>query len=117
MAELTNFNIGAGESFKIQIAITQEDSGSIAFDLTDYSFAGQLRENFQTDVVAAEFTITKITPYVSGNIFVQLSPTQTDALVQRTYVYDVEMSSGSGATAVERRILEGQFSVRPAATR
>ena len=117
MADLTNFSIGAGESFKIQVAIAQEVTGSIAFDITNYSFVGQLRENFSTDVVAADFSITKISPEVSGNIFVQLSPTQTEALVQRKYVYDITMASGSGADAIERRILEGQFTVRPAATR
>jgi len=117
MAELTNFSIGQGESFKIQVAIAEETSGSIEFDITDYTFVGQLRENFSTDIVAANFAITKISPEVSGNIFVQLSPTQTEALIQRKYVYDITMASGSGAEAIERRILEGQFTVRPAATR
>jgi hypothetical protein len=117
MAEMTNFNIGAGESFKIQVAITQEDSGSVAFDITDYTFTGQVRENYSTDVIAASFSITKILPYISGNIFIQLTPDQTEPLEQRKYVYDVSMASGSGLAAIDRRILEGQFTVRPSATR
>ena len=117
MAELTNFSIGQGESFKIQVAITEETSGSVAFDITNYAFAGQVRENFTTDIVTADFVITPIVPYVSGNIYIQLTPSQTDTFVQRKYVYDVTMVSGSGVDIVDRRILEGHLTIRPAATR
>lgn len=112
MAEITEFNIGQGETFKVLASIENVDDGGY-LDITNYSFEGQLRENYQTDEVAANFTVTKIAPYASGSFFVELTPTQTEALSQRKYVYDIKMTSGS----ITRRILEGYFVVRPAATR
>ncbi len=82
-------------------------------DITNYTFTGQVRENFSTDEVAATFTITKINPQTSGSFYIELSPSDTSALTQRKYVYDVKMTSGS----ITRRVLEGYFVVRPAATR
>jgi hypothetical protein len=112
MAEITEFNIGQGETFKILATIENTDIGGY-LDVTDYTFSGQVRENFSTDEVAANINITKITPYVSGTICIELTPDQTYTFSQRKYVYDVKMTSGS----ISRRILEGYFIVRPAATR
>jgi len=100
MAEITEFNIGQGETFKILTSLENIDTG-------------QVRENFTTDEVAATFTITKLTPQTSGSFYVELTPADTSALTQRKYVYDVKMTSGS----ITRRVLEGYFVVRPAATR
>ena len=115
MAELTEFNVGQGETFRVAATIIS-DSGSIPLNLTDYSFQGQVRENYTTDEVAATFSVTKLTPYESGSIIIELSPDQTISLNQRKYVYDINMTSGSVAQ-VKRRILEGHFTVRPTATR
>ena len=115
MAELTEFNIGQGETFRIAATIIS-DSGSIPFNISDYTFTGQVRENYTTDEVAASFTITKLPPYNSGSIVVELTPDQTLELRQRRYVYDINMVSGSGAP-IKRRILEGALTIRPTATR
>ena len=112
MAEITEFNIGQGETFKIAATIENVDTGGY-LDITDYSFDGQVRENFNTDEVTATMTITKIAPFVSGTVFMELTPAQTLEFTQRKYVYDVKMTSGS----ISRRILEGYFVVRPAVTR
>lgn len=117
MADITNFNIGQGESFKILIEISNEYrvSGSIGpQDLTDYSFAGNIRESYTSDYVAANFNFEKVLPETSGSVFISLTPQQTSALTQRKYVYDINMISGSAYT---RRILEGSFMVRPTSTR
>lgn len=115
MAELTEFNVGQGETFRVAATIIS-DSGSIPLNITDYTFTGQLRENYTTDEIAATFNVTKLVPYNSGSIIIELTPSQTINLTQRKYVYDINMSSGSGAF-ITRRILEGPFTVRPAATR
>jgi len=112
MADITEFNIGQGETFKIATSIENIDTDSY-LDITDYTFTGQVRENFSTDEIAATFTITKLVPFTSGSFFVELSPEQTEELTQRKYVYDIKMTSGS----ISRRIMEGYFVVRPAATR
>jgi hypothetical protein len=115
MAELTEFNVGQGETFRIAATIIS-DSGSIPLNITNYTFSGQVRENYTTDEVAATFTITKLPPFNSGSVMVELTPDQTLALTQRKYVYDVNMVSGS-VTPIKRRILEGALTVRPTATR
>lgn len=115
MAELTEFNVGQGETFRVAATIIG-DSGSIPFNIADYSFTGQVRENYTTDEIAATFNVTKLIPHNSGSIIIELTPDQTILLNQRKYVYDINMTSGS-ATPITRRILEGYFTVRPAATR
>jgi hypothetical protein len=115
MAELTEFNVGQGETFRIAATIIS-DSGSVPLDITDYTFVGQVRENYTTDEIAASFNITKLLPFDSGSVIVELTPDQTLGLTQRKYVYDVNMTSGSDAP-ITRRILEGALTVRPTATR
>jgi hypothetical protein len=85
-------------------------------NITDYTFTGQLRENYTTDEIAATLSFEKILPYSSGSIFIKLSQADTVNLTQRKYVYDVNISSGSSAPIV-RRVLEGGFTVRPTVTR
>jgi hypothetical protein len=115
MAELTEFNIGQGETFRIAATIIG-DSGSIPLNITDYTFVGQVRENYTTDEVAATFNITKLSPLNSGSVIVELTPEQTLSLNQRRYVYDINMTSGS-VSPIKRRILEGALTIRPTATR
>lgn len=112
MADITEFNIGQGETFKVLATIENVETGGY-LDLTNSTFTGQVRENYNADEIAATFTITKINPFVSGNIAIELTPEQTSTFTQRKYVYDVNMTDN----AVTRRILEGYFVVRPAATR
>ena len=112
MAEITEFNIGQGETFKILTSLENTDTEDY-LDITDYTFSGQVRENFTTDEIAATFTITKNVPYSSGSFYISLTPNDTSTLTQRKYVYDIKMTSGS----ITRRILEGYFVVRPASTR
>jgi len=112
MAEITEFNIGQGETFKILATVENADTGGY-LDITDYSFQGQVRENFTTDEIAASFTITKLTPNNSGSFYIELTPADTSTFTQRKYVYDIKMTSGS----ITRRVLEGYFVVRPASTR
>ena len=115
MAELTEFNVGQGETFRIAATIIS-DSGSVPLNITDYVFTGQVRENYTTDELAATFTITKLLPNNSGSVMIELSPDQTLALNQRKYVYDINMVSGS-VTPIKRRILEGALTVRPTVTK
>lgn len=114
MAESTDFQVGQGENFKVLIRLLNRSSNNTPLDITNYTFAGQVRENYTTDEVAATFNITPVSPYTSGSLFVELAPAATLDLTQRKYVYDVNISSGS---ALYRRILEGSLVVRPAVTR
>ena len=112
MAEITEFNIGQGETFKILMTVINDDTGA-PLNIVGQEFVAQLRENYSTEDVAATFVIQKLQPYACGSLFMSLDTTETELLNQRKYVYDVKMTSGS----ITRRILEGYFVVRPAATR
>lgn len=113
MADITDFQIGQGETFKIMIQLQNRSDNNTPLDITDYTFTGQIRENYTTEEIAATLSFDKIAPFTSGSLFVQLTPEETEALNQRSYVYDIKIASGS----ISRRILEGGFTVRPAVTR
>lgn len=113
MADITDFQIGQGDSFKAYVQLLNQSSGSMPLDITDYTFTGQIRENYTTDEISAEFSFEKIQPYSSGSLFITLPANVSAGLYQRSYVYDVRFTSGS----VSRRILEGGITVRPAVTR
>lgn len=115
MAELTKFEIGQGETFKINVQLKNQNQNNTPIDITDVTFRGQVRENYTTDEVAAEFTFTKTLPYTSGSVFIELTPDATAGLTLRNYVYDIYLTSG--IPSVTRRILEGSLVVRPAVTR
>lgn len=113
--ELTKFEIGQGETFKINIQLKNQNQNNTPVDITNVSFSGQVRENYTTDEVAATFTFTKTEPYTSGSFFVELSPVDTLQLTQRNYVYDINVVTINPSAT--RRILEGSIVVRPTVTR
>lgn len=115
MPQLTELRVGQGETFEVLVTLLQTVSGT-PLDITHYNITGQVRENYTTDEIAATFTTVKMLPYTSGSVVIQLNEEQTTNLTQRRYVYDILISSGS-IVPVNRRILEGPFIVRPAATR
>lgn len=117
MTDITNFDIGQGETFKILAHIYTETTGSVPLNIASCSFSGQIRENYTTDELAAQFTIVKLEPHSSGSIFVYLYPETTSQLSQRSYVYDIVMTNEAKSPPTVRRLLEGSFRVRPAVTR
>lgn len=117
MAETTDFEIGQGETFKILTHLYTEVTSSVPLNITSCSFAGQLRENYTTEEIAASFNFTKIEPNTSGSLFITLLPEQTILLNQRSYVYDVVMTDNGVTPPTVRRLLEGAFTIRPAVTK
>jgi len=116
MADITDFQVGQGESFKLLVQLQNRSNNNVPMDITDYTFSGQVRENYTTEELAATFSFEKVQPYVSGAVYIRLTPEQTSRLYQRRYVYDITITSGSLEPTV-RRILEGSLAVRPAVTR
>lgn len=116
MADITDFQVGQGETFKLLVQLKNRSNNDIPLNITDYTFSGQVRENYTTEEVAATFSFQKIPPYSSGSVYIKLTPDQTLQLTQRRYVYDVNIVSGSVDSTV-RRILEGSLAIRPTVTR
>lgn len=117
MADITDFQIGQGESFSIHLQLQYLSGSTLHYvDISNYTFEGQIRENYTTEEIAAEFSFSKEPVPVSGSLVISLTPEQTSLLEQRQYVYDVKMTTDD-APPIVRRILEGGFHVRPATTR
>lgn len=116
MRDITDFEIGQGETFSALISLKNRSNNNTPLNIQDYTFTGQVRENYTTEEIAAQFLFEKVLPYTSGSVVFYLQPDDTINLTQRSYVYDVYISSGS-FVPYSRRILEGSFTVRPAVTK
>ena len=106
----TRLRVGQGETFTMSLQITNQDTNT-PIDITDYTFSGQVRENFTTETISADFTIAKDIPFDSGSISVEIPSTTTAQLSSRYYVYEIDMIDASDPPIVNR-LLEGEFIVR-----
>jgi hypothetical protein len=105
-----NFTIEQGTTFS-RVLTLQENSS--AMNLTGYSVASQMRSTHDSSTVVATFS-GSVTNASSGQITLSLTNSQTSAIEEAIYVYDVEITSGAGAVT---RILEGNITVTPEVTR
>tara|TARA_B100001063_G_scaffold229447_1_gene241663 strand:+ start:451 stop:783 length:333 start_codon:yes stop_codon:yes gene_type:complete len=110
MAAIANLFVDQGTTFNTSVLVTN-DAGS-EFDLTGYSVAAQLRKSYSSST-ATDFTTAVPTPATAGQINLTLSATQTGALEEGRYVYDVEVSKDGIVT----RVVEGLITVSPQVTK
>ena len=110
MASLSNIFIDQGTDFSITVDVTQSDGA--ALNLTGYSAAAQIRKTYGSSNVSAVFT-TSISA-AEGQVTISLTDTQTSGLTAGRYVYDLNITSGSGITT---RVVEGQAIITPGVTR
>lgn len=98
------------------LTIVYQDSDGDPIDLTNYTAAMQLRQNYNSEL--ADLTLTTanggltITP-LTGTIQVNATATQTGLLSAGFYVYDLELTSGSNVS----RLIQGQITVAEQVTR
>ena len=105
-----NFTIEQGTTFNR--VLTLQENGS-AMNLTGYSVASQMRSTHDSSSIVATFS-GSVTNASSGQLTLSLTNSQTSAIEEAIYVYDVEITSGAGAVT---RILEGTITVTPEVTR
>jgi len=105
-----NFTIEQGTTFSR--VLTLQENGS-AMNLTGYSVASQMRSTHDSSSIVATFS-GSVTNASSGQLTLSLTNSQTSAIDEAIYVYDVEITSGAGAVT---RILEGTITVTPEVTR
>ena len=105
-----NFTIEQGTTFS-RVLTLQENSS--AMNLTGYSVASQMRSTHDSSSIVATFS-GSVTNASSGQLTLSLTNSQTSAIDEAIYVYDVEITSGAGAVT---RILEGNITVTPEVTR
>ena len=105
-----NFTIEQGTTFSR--VLTLQENGS-AMNLTGYSVASQMRSTHDSSSIVATFS-GSVTNASSGQLTLSSTNSQTSAIEEAIYVYDVEITSGAGAVT---RILEGNVTVTPEVTR
>jgi|TARA_B110000444_G_C18709782_1_gene533126 hypothetical protein len=110
MATIANLTVDQGADFSATVNLQNLDA--TFFVLTGYTVKAQMARSY------ASSTKTTITTVVNnaatGEIILSLTNTQTTALEQGRYVYDVEITQTSSGT--KTRVIEGQITVYPQVT-
>jgi hypothetical protein len=108
-----NFICPQGATFSKQLIWEIEDS---PVDLTTYTARMQVREKYTSTAKILDLTTENGGITLGGDdgtILINVSATNTENIVSKCYVYDLELVSSSTVT----RLLEGQFTVTPGVTR
>ena len=109
MANNYDLSINAGATYKLRITVQNTN-------ITDYDFAMKIKRNYTSTAAAVDATTANGLFVISdgANGVVDLTiPASTTANMSDSYVYDVEMDTGSEIT----RIMQGSVTVSPEVTK
>ena len=109
MATISNLYVDAGADYSNIITVTATNGQPL--DLTGYTVRSQLRKSFQSSTAYA-FTASVFSA-VNGQIRLQLTAVQSEAIPAGRWLYDVEITSSVG---VKTRVVEGIVTVSPQIT-
>lgn len=110
MSTEINYILEQGSTFNVLTQGVRRD-GSF-FDLSDYTYRGQMRGDFSGSVVE-NFDVATTGSATDGRLLIQLAASQSAAIPAGRYVYDCEIVSGS----IVRRWQEGKILVTPEVTK
>ena len=114
-AGIYNATIDQGATWSV--TVTYKNANGTAINLTGYTAAMQVRQQYSSET--ADLTLTSpsngiaITP-LTGVVVITMTASQTRALEEGYYVYDVELTSSGGLVD---RLIQGQLTVAPEVTR
>lgn len=111
MSAKYDFDLYQGATFNRTLDIKDPDSNAV--DITNYTFAGQIRTSVHSGDVEGTFTCTITNPSL-GRLVWTMSATDTMAVPAQQCVYDLEMTQANGDVV---RILEGFVNVKANVTR
>ena len=111
MATISNLFIDQSADFTTTVTIN--DSAGSALDLTGYTALAMIRKTYQS-TTATTFTSTFVSPRTTGQITISLTDTQTAALEDGRYVYDLVITNAAGS---KTRVVEGIATVNPSVSR
>jgi hypothetical protein len=112
-AGIYDFIMDQGSTFNLEVLY--RDTNDAIIDLTGYTAAMQIRKSYDTPVIL-NLTTENGGITITGNlgkIDIQASATQTGAILNGEYVYDLEITLG---TTVQR-VIQGTVNVTPEVTR
>ena len=108
-----NFICPQGSTFSKQLTWQIDDK---PVDLTSYTARMQVREKYSSPTKILDLTTENGGIFLGGDegtILINVDTTETENIVAKCYVYDLELISSSTVT----RLIEGQFMVTPEVTR
>ena len=111
MATISNLFIDQDADFTTTVTIN--DATGSALDLTNYTALAMIRKTYQSST-ATTVTSAFVSPRTTGQITISLTDTQTAALEQGRYVYDLVIADASGS---KTRVVEGIATVTPSVSR
>jgi hypothetical protein len=109
MATISNLFVDAGSSYSN--IITVASSTGAPLNLAGYTVKSQLRKSYQSSV-AYNFNASVLNAQ-AGQVRLELTPTQSEAIPPGRYLYDVEITS---PTSSRTRVVEGVVTVTPQIT-
>jgi hypothetical protein len=111
MAQYTDITIDQGSTYSGKIPVI--GANKLPMNLTGFSARGQIRRSYSS-LTSINFS-TSIQDPLTGEIFINLTPTQTGAMKPGRYVFDVEIYNNNQSIVI--RVCEGQAEVTPRATK
>ena len=105
-----DFTLEQGTTFSREITV--QENGS-AMNLTSYTARMQMRSTHDSTSAALSFTVA-VSNAAQGKVSISATDTQTSAVEEGIYVYDLEIESSQGAVT---RLMEGKVTVTPEVTR
>ena len=109
MATISNLFVDAGSSYSNIITVASNTGAPL--NLTGYTVKSQLRKSYQSSV-AYNFNASVLTP-TAGQVRLELTPVQSEAIPPGRYLYDVEITAPTGSRT---RVVEGVVTVTPQIT-
>ena len=104
------YNIVAEQGATFNLNFRVETNGT-AWDLSDYTFAMQVRRS--TSATTTLLNLTSATMTSVGHVSATVNATTMSSVPTGRWVYDIELTSSGGQVT---RILEGRFIVSPQVT-
>lgn len=112
MASHEDIYIDQGAVYTAEVTVKKDN---VDFDLSTYTFSGQIRKTVGNSTVAATFDINTDSQ-LSNVLEISLTDTQTSALTSTRYVYDIE-ATADDSQGTTYRIVQGNVVVSPNVTR
>ena len=109
MAAIANLSVDQGATFTSDVTV--KDANGNPFDLSGYTAQAKLAKGYNSVNTRVSFTTTVAADATTGIVSLQLSKTQTEALDDTRYVYDLEITQTSSGNVT--RVIEGIITVRP----
>lgn len=110
-----DLDITQGTTFSLTIALT--DSNGSPIDLNSYDVSGFVKYKFSDNLKLADLNATRIAPFESGIISISIPATGTASLPVTIARYDVEIYNTGSNPITSDKVLIGEVSIGPEATK